>query len=183
MARAVCKTDSLPNQLPRFASLSKQLSHPDGYVGLIQRVCVTSNPVRQVTSVAIPASFSCAFLTMTHSCFISRRRLVTSSSARAAGLALKHLTAVAETRPSRQRRYIRHTEEENKALLLRRQSDRSLLRGNTLRRELVLFFSFFSADMRSGERWLSEGAAWKRQTMRSGGESRYPRQHMFESER
>lgn len=182
MARAVCKTDSLPNQLPRFAS-------PFQTVISSRWICwINPKGLRNIQSsapgyAAIPASFSCAFLTMTHSCFISRRRLVTSSSARAAGLALKHLTAVAETRPSRQRRYIRHTEEENKALLLRRQPDRSLLRGSTLRRELVLFFSFFSADMRSGERWLSEGAAWKRQTMRSGGESRYPRQHMFESER
>lgn len=70
--------------------LSKQLSHPDGYVGLIQRVCVTFNPVRQVTSFAIPASFSCTFHTNTHLSFISRQLDLTSSSARAAGVALKH---------------------------------------------------------------------------------------------
>lgn len=151
--------------------LSKQLSHPDGYVGLIQRVCITFNPVCRVTSLAMPASFSCTCLTVTHLSFISRRLDLPSSSAKAAGLTLTH-----ELLSPRQKKKKTHV------YFIDSLTDCSEVTDSA---ENLCYLTFFSPrDVRSGERWLSEGAQrgsgrqWK-----VGEESRYPRQHMFESER
>lgn len=77
-------------------------------------------------------------------------------------LSFKTLTAVAETPLSRQRRYMRHKEGGKKTL-----PPSSTVRPLCARLgwELALFiffwFIFFCRDVRSGERWLSEGAPWK----------------------